>query len=70
MEELNIRELNADELQDAARLLGRGMRDNPANVRTLGIRNADRRCRALTRFFVPVLHGLYQRGLILGSVKK
>jgi ribosomal protein S18 acetylase RimI-like enzyme len=45
------------------------MRDNPANVRTLGIRNADRRCRALTRFFVPVLHGLYQRGLILGAFR-
>ena len=69
MKELNIRELNADELQDAARLLGRGMRDNPANVRTLGIRDAARRCRALTRFFVPVLHGLYHRGLILGAFR-
>ena len=69
MKELNIRELNADELQDAARLLGRGMRDNPANVRTFGIRDADRRCRALTRFFVPVLHSLYQRGLILGAFR-
>jgi|SRR5215468_4022185 len=69
MKELNIRELNTDELHGAARLLGRGMRDNPANVRTLGIRNADRRCRALMRFFVPVLHGLYERGLILGAFR-
>jgi len=69
MKESNIRELNADELQDAARLLGRGMRDNPANVNTFRIRDADRRCRALTRFFVPVLHGLYQRGLILGAFR-
>jgi len=29
----------------------------------------NRRCRALTRFFVPVLHGLYQRGLILGAFR-
>ena len=65
--ELDIRQLKTDELEDAAHLLGRGMRDNPANVRTFGIRNTDRRCRALTRFFVPVLQGLYQRGLILGA---
>lgn len=70
MQELNIRELNADELRDAARLLGRGMRDNPVNVRTFGTCNADRRCRALTRFFVPVLHGLYQRGLVLGAFRE
>src|SRR5215472_189483 len=69
MKELNIRELNTDELHGAAHLLGRGMRDNPANVRTLGIRDADRRCRALTRFFVPVLNGLYHRGLILGAFR-
>ena len=67
--ELNIRKLKAGELEEAARLLGRGMRDNPANVRTFGIRNTDRRCRALTRFFRPVLHGLYQRGLIFGAFR-
>jgi len=69
IKELTIRELKPDELEDAARLLGRGMRDNPANVRTFGIRDADRRCRALARFFVPVLHGLYQRGLVSGGFR-
>jgi len=69
IKELTIRELKPDELEDAARLLGRGMRDNPANVRTFGIRDADRRCRALARFFVPVLLGLYQRGLVSGGFR-
>jgi len=69
IKELKIRELKADELEAAAHLLGRGMRDNPANVCTFGIRNTDRRCRALTRFFRPVLRGLYQRGLILGAFR-
>ena len=69
MNELEMRQLKAGELEDAAHLLARGMRDNPANVRTFGIRSADRRCQALTRFFVPVLHGLYQRGLIFGAFR-
>ena len=64
-----MRELKADELEDAAHLLGRGMRDNPVNIRTFGIRDADLRCRALTRFFVPVLRGLYQRGSIFGAFR-
>lgn len=67
MKELNIRELRRVELRGAARLLGRGMCDNPANVRAFGIHDAERRSRALTRFFAPVLHGLYHRGLILGA---
>ena len=69
IKELNIRELKEDELEDAAHLLGRGMRDNPVNIRTFGIRDADLRCRALTRFFVPVLRGLYQRGSIFGAFR-
>lgn len=64
---LTLRELQRAELGEATRLLGRGMCDNPANVRAFGIRDTDRRSRALTRFFVPVLNGLYQRGLILGA---
>src|SRR5262249_43580589 len=43
------------------------MRDNPVNVRAFGIRDPERRGRALTRFFVPVLHGLHRRGLVLGA---
>ena len=70
MKELSIRELRRDELKGAARLLGRGMCDNPANVRAFGIHDTERRCRALTRFFAPVLHGLYRRGLILGAFRE
>jgi ribosomal protein S18 acetylase RimI-like enzyme len=64
-----VRELQRSELRDAARLVGRGMCDNPANLRAFGIRDAERRYRALTRFFIPVLHGLYQRGSILGAFR-
>jgi len=62
-----IRELRRDELAGAARLVGRGMCDNPANVRIFGIPETERRVRALERFFVPVLSGVYGRGLILGA---
>jgi hypothetical protein len=58
---LTLRELQRAELREAAQLLGRGMRDNPANVRAFGVSDTERRCRALTRFFVPVLRGLYRR---------
>jgi ribosomal protein S18 acetylase RimI-like enzyme len=66
---LTLRELQRAELREATKLLGRGMCDNPANVRAFAIRDTQRRSRALTRFFVPVLHGLYQRGLILGAFR-
>jgi ribosomal protein S18 acetylase RimI-like enzyme len=64
-----LRELQRAELGEAARLLGRGMCDNPANVRAFRIPDAERRCRALARFFGPVLRGLYQRGLIFGAFR-
>jgi GNAT superfamily N-acetyltransferase len=67
---VTLRELQRDELSEAARLLGRSMRDNPANVRAFGIPDIERRCLALTRFFVPVLSGLYQRGLIIGAFRE
>ena len=51
-------------LRSAALILGRAMRDNPAHVRIFAIADAERRSRALERFFRPVLLGLYQRGLI------
>lgn len=69
MQGLDIRELKPNELDDGARLLGRGMSENPANVRAFGIRDVARRSRALARFFVPVLRGLYRRGLILGAFR-
>jgi ribosomal protein S18 acetylase RimI-like enzyme len=64
-----LRELRCAELGAAARLLGRGMCHNPANVRAFGIRDTARRSRALTRFFAPVLRGLSRRGLILGAFR-
>ena len=64
---LTVRRLKREELVDAARLVGRGMSDNPANVRAFGIQNMEHRCRALARFFVPVLQGLYLRGWVLGA---
>ena len=66
---LTRRQLQRSELGEAARLLGRGMRDNPANIRAFGIRDTERRSWALARFFRPVLHGLYQRGLIWGAFR-
>jgi ribosomal protein S18 acetylase RimI-like enzyme len=62
-------ELNRAELAEAARLVGRGMCANPIMVWAFGIPDTERRCQALARFFVPVLHGLYRRGLILGAFR-
>jgi len=64
---LSVRHLEREELVDAARLVGRSMSDNPANVRAFGMQDREHRSRALARFFVPVLHGLYLRGSILGA---
>jgi GNAT superfamily N-acetyltransferase len=64
---LSLRELQRAELHGAARLLGRAMRDNPIHVRAFRIQNDERRCRAVTRLFVPALQGLYRRGLVLGA---
>jgi len=61
-----VRELEASELKEAARLLARGMRDNPAHIAVFGP-NADQRKRALSRLFLPALQGLYRRGTILGA---
>jgi GNAT superfamily N-acetyltransferase len=65
---LELRLLHRKELEEGAQLLGRGMRDNPANMRVFPIRDCEERSRAMGRFFVPVLGGLYQRGLVLGAV--
>ena len=55
------------EFGQAAQILGRGMCDNPADVRIFRAPCRQHRLEALTRFFGPVLHGLYQRGLVLGA---
>src|SRR5215831_11377198 len=64
-----LRELRHVELREAARLVGSSMCSNPLNVTAFGITDAELRCRALTRFFRPVLRGLYRRGLILGAFR-
>jgi len=66
----NIRELRRDELGDAARLIGTSMRDNPSDVQVFRIPDARCRSLALERFFLPVLNGLYQRGLIFGAFRR
>lgn len=65
----SIRELRRDELGDAAGLIGRSMCDNPSDVQVFRIPDAPGRSLALHRFFVPVLAGLYERGLVLGAFR-
>ena len=64
---LTVRELGHTELQPAAELLGRGMCDNPVNVRVFRVSDRDQRSQALVRFFASVMRSLYNRGLILGA---
>jgi ribosomal protein S18 acetylase RimI-like enzyme len=66
---LTLRELRPAGLEQAAQIVGRAMCDNPVNVRAFAILDAERRCRALTRFFRPILRGLYQRGVIYGAYR-
>ena len=66
---LRIRELGRADLEEAAQLLGRGMYNNPANIRAFAISDAERRRRAVARFFRPVLHGLYLRGIVYGAFR-
>ena len=63
-----LRLLRSCELEDAAQLVGRGMRDNPANMRVFPIPDGEHRSIVMGRFFVPVLRGLFQRGLVLGAI--
>jgi ribosomal protein S18 acetylase RimI-like enzyme len=68
MADLSLRALVPLELKGAAHLLSRGMRDNPVNVRAFGPQ-ADRRRRAMARFFEPVVQGLHTRGRIVGAFR-
>ena len=67
MNGVKIRELSRGELELAAQVLGRGMCNNPANIRAFAISDTEQRSRALTRFFAPVLSGLYRRGVVYGA---
>lgn len=62
-----LRELERADLGRAAQVLGRGMCENPANIRVFGIAERARRSRALARFFGAVFRGLYRRGSIYGA---
>ena len=62
-----VRELRPVEYREAAKILGRSMSDNPANLQVFRMAEKQRRCGSLTRLFEPVLKGLYKRGLILGA---
>jgi ribosomal protein S18 acetylase RimI-like enzyme len=64
---VTLGQLRRTDLRPAAQILGRAMRDNPMHLRTFAIADAERRSRALERFFRPVLLGLDQRGLIYGA---
>jgi ribosomal protein S18 acetylase RimI-like enzyme len=63
---MNIRAITRRELAGAATLLSRSMRDNPVNVAAFG-GSAGQRQSAMAAFFIPVLEGLFGRGLILGA---
>lgn len=65
---LELRLLHGEALDDGAQVVGRGMRDNPSNMKVFRIADAECRSTAMGRFFVPVLRGLYQRGLVLGAI--
>jgi ribosomal protein S18 acetylase RimI-like enzyme len=62
-----LRKLERRDLPAAVRLLARGMRDNPINIRTFAVADDVTRERALARFFRPALQGLYARGEVLGA---
>ena len=66
MTERAIRELALEELAEAARVLGRGMRDNPGHVRVFGS-DPDHREAALMRLFTPLLKQYRPKGAILGA---
>jgi len=64
-----VRQVRRSEFGAAAQVLGRGMCDNPANLRVFQISDKQRRGQSLTRFFRVVLDGLYRRGLVLGAFR-
>ena len=65
-----LRPLCRYEMHEAADLLGRGMCQNPANVRAFGIADPERRRSTLQRFFLPVLRRLCSQGVVLGAFSK
>ena len=66
MPAVEVRELGAGHLDAAAKVVARGMRDNPLHLRTFG-GDDERRERVLARFFRPVLGQYLPKGTILGA---
>jgi len=66
---LTLRLLESRDLEEGAKLVARGMRDNPANTRVFRIPDGEQRSMSMGRFFFPVLWGLYRRGLVLGALR-
>ena len=66
---LLIRELQRGEIEEAARVVARGMCDNPVNVSAFATVDRERRLQAHNRFFRPVLRGIERRGLIYGAFR-
>ena len=67
MNNVEIRELLDGETLTAARVLGRGMRDNPLHIQAFGP-DADSRERALSLMFAPVLRQQVRKGIVLGAL--
>jgi GNAT superfamily N-acetyltransferase len=67
VEAVEIRDVPPAETDAAARVLGRGMRDNPMHVRVFGPL-PDQRELALTRMFEALLRLYVAKGAILGAV--
>ena len=63
---IEIRELTPAETDRGARVLGRGMRDNPLHVQAFGS-DPRRREETLTRMFEAVLRQQVMKGTILGA---
>ena len=63
---MEIRELQPSEITEAAKLLSRGMNDNPINVAVFGS-DAGRRQATLARFFLAAMQGTFRRGKLVGA---
>lgn len=66
MKTISIRVLQSAELERAAAVLGRGMRDNPLHIAALGPDPA-RRVKAFTGIFTGVLGRAHRHGTVLGA---
>jgi ribosomal protein S18 acetylase RimI-like enzyme len=63
---MEVRDLAPTELEAAAGVVARGMRDNPNHVAALGP-DEERRVRVTTALFQTMLPGLAERGAVLGA---